>query len=92
MPGLQRNDSALITGASTGIGAVYADWLARRGYDPILVSLDNRRLNQLGKEIATKTDGSEVTGTGSAQVNSPDPYAISLAPRHRCVATWERCA
>jgi NADP-dependent 3-hydroxy acid dehydrogenase YdfG len=54
MSGLQRNGSALITGASTGIGAVYAARLARRGYDLILVSRDKERLNQLGKEIATK--------------------------------------
>jgi len=55
MSGLQRNGSALITGASTGIGAVYAARLARRGDDLILVPRDNQRLSQLGKEIATKT-------------------------------------
>ena len=57
-----RNDkgTALITGASTGIGAVYADRLARRGHDLILVARNGERLRKLAGELATAT-GCRVT-------------------------------
>lgn len=42
---------ALITGASSGIGAVYADRLARRGYGLILVARDVERLEQLANRL-----------------------------------------
>ncbi len=47
--------TALITGASTGIGAVYADRLARRGYDLILVARNRPLLNSLASRITDET-------------------------------------
>jgi short-subunit dehydrogenase len=53
--------SALITGASTGIGAVYADRLARRGHDLILVARNATRLAAVAQRIARQTGRSVET-------------------------------
>lgn len=46
---------AVITGASTGIGAIYADRLAKRGYDLILVARNETRLNTTGQRLRAET-------------------------------------
>ncbi|HKE25008.1 MAG TPA: SDR family oxidoreductase [Bryobacteraceae bacterium] len=47
--------STLITGASAGIGAVYADRFARRGHDLVLVARNQSRMEELAKRLRLET-------------------------------------
>ena len=51
----ENKGTTLITGASSGIGAIYADRLARRGHDLILVARNGDRLRALATRLSDTT-------------------------------------
>jgi NAD(P)-dependent dehydrogenase (short-subunit alcohol dehydrogenase family) len=71
----------LITGVSSGIGAIYADRLAKRGYDLILVARNQSRLAALAQRLRDETSRSvNAAGLiGSFRRRLPVAAKIALA-------------
>lgn len=63
--------TVLITGASSGIGATYADRLAKRGYDLILVARHGDRLRALASRLSDTT-GRGVEAVGADLIDVGD--------------------
>ncbi|CAI8845733.1 Short-chain dehydrogenase [Pseudomonas chlororaphis] len=53
---MSTRSTVLITGASTGIGAVYAERFAQRGHDLVLVARDLARLDALAARLRSEHD------------------------------------
>jgi short-subunit dehydrogenase len=65
--------AVLVTGSSTGIGAVYADRFARRGHDLVLVARNSARMNTLAERLRSETGVS--VDVVSADLTSPQDLA-----------------
>lgn len=72
--------SVLITGASSGIGATYADRFARRGHDLVLVARDTARMEALAAKLRAET-GVTVDIIGADLTKPADVSAIEARLR-----------
>jgi short-subunit dehydrogenase len=67
--------TALITGASSGIGATYADRLPRRGYDLVLVARDAEDLAHV--EARLRDDTAIALLVNNAGAAAPGGFALT---------------
>jgi hypothetical protein len=63
MSAFATKGAALIAGVSSGIGAIYADRVARRGYNLILVARNRSGLAALSQSLKVETDLARIEAT-----------------------------
>lgn len=70
---MSMKPTVLVTGSSTGIGAVYADRFARRGHDLVLVARNSARMGALAERLRSETGVS----VDVAQADLTDPQDLT---------------
>jgi short-subunit dehydrogenase len=87
----------LITGASSGIGAVYADRFAKRGHDLVLVARDGARLEALAERLKRETgvrvevvraDLTKAADLEAVETKLSDDAAIETLINNAGAANW----
>lgn len=73
---MNKLPAVLITGASSGIGAVYAERFAQRGHDVVLVARDQARLEALATRLRAET-GVEVDVLRADLTHAEDLATVS---------------
>ncbi len=81
---MNKLPTVLITGASSGIGATYAERFARRGHDLVLVACDKVRLNALAAHLR------EDTGVAVEVLPADLTQAADLAVVEACLRDDDR--
>ena len=92
MSSTNSKGTVVITGASGGIGAVYADRFARRGYDLFLIARDGNRL----AEVANKASGQYGVSAETLIADLTDKGSLaeagsSTAGRQERIGTRQQC-
>lgn len=71
---MSTHPTVLITGASTGIGAVYAERFAQRGHDLVLVARDQARLDALAASL--RSEHEVAVDVIPADLTQPDDLTV----------------
>lgn len=72
---MSSKSTVLVTGASTGIGAVYAERFAQRGHDLVLVARNTERLTALAQRLRSEA-GVQVDILTADLTNNDDVAAV----------------